>query len=380
MINGGDGDFPENGFCWGSNVRGRPLGCSPCGHPIVDGCGPCFGREQKWARMKQRIEVLKERNQHLRRNLKGDKKNIENGKDISSSSPSSESSSESSDDDVRAHSMKTCQKRMQRRIMRHMMAARGPWAHPGMFFKCGFGPRGYFWKHVIHTGPIQGQNIRAHLETVADGYTVIVEGKQNDVVDGVPDGVHVRDSFKRTVVLPASVDEQKVRVIYRNRLGGCVVVRAPRRCEKIKKHGKKEPEVGEECCEALCGGITDDCVDLDETSQCPSVCGSLNHAMELMQLEVSDNYDGDVQPADACKERKLPVSSGCDDDFEIVVKTQNVPQDNQEKIVVKKLTEALKSELKGNHFHKKVSSGRLIQINLHRVIKPEDELIIIICS
>ena len=221
----------------------------PYGQP--HGFGPQPGK--KILKMKMKIAALKERNKALRKTCK-ENKTKEDEELLKDSS---------SDEDA---CMDGCMSGMkQRRMWRHFLEHGGEhgehplgehswghhgWSHhgrrhggpgdrhagPGMkglfhFFKPGFGPRGYIWRHVIATGPIKAENIKARVSSSPSGMMVTVEGREESSVDGV---IKI-DSFQRTVMLPAAVDEQKLRVLYRRKFGGCIVVRAPRKGDKVRQ-------------------------------------------------------------------------------------------------------------------------------------------------
>ena len=229
-------------------MRRRGTGCSlpgpqPTGPPMAS-YGPPHMRPQvgeKIIKMKMKIASLKERNKALRKACK-ENMNKEDEELLKDSS---------SDEDACVNSCTTGMKR--RRMWRHFLEHGGehgehPWEHgrwrgspsgrhgPGMkgmfrFFKPGFGPRGYIWRHVIAIGPIKAEHIKARVNDSPGRMMVIVEGREESSVEGAKK----IDSFQRTVMLPEAVDEQKLRVLYRPKFGGCIVVRAPRKGIKVRQ-------------------------------------------------------------------------------------------------------------------------------------------------
>ena len=97
------------------------------------------------------------------------------------------------------------------------------------FVKPGFRPRGHVWRHVIPTGPISANSITARLNATPNGTIVMLEGQQASSLDDV----NQTDLFKRTITLPPSVNDQKLKAMYRKKFGGIIVVCAPRKGTKV---------------------------------------------------------------------------------------------------------------------------------------------------
>ena len=99
------------------------------------------------------------------------------------------------------------------------------------FFRCGFGPRGRFWKHVIPMGFMKPSSIRSRVQHTSNGRHVIIEGFEESIIEGVKD----EDMFRKSIELPSTVDEEKLQVRFKRAFGGAIVVFSERKTKRFDK-------------------------------------------------------------------------------------------------------------------------------------------------